>query len=99
MSEHSQSERLHELLEQLHRELETAEDLDADAEAELRAAMQDIRTALAVRAGEEVDEEDVSDASRHEGTLSDAAREFSASHPVLARTIGQLADILGQAGI
>ncbi len=95
-----QSERLHELLEQLHRELESADDLHADTEAELRGAMQDIRTALAARAEEDAAEEEaVNDAAHHHGLFSDAAREFSASHPVLARTIGQLADILGQAGI
>lgn len=92
--------RLHELLEQLHRELEAAQDIDANAEAELRGAMKDIRTALAARTGEAVPEaEEVSDTSQHHGLFSDAAREFSASHPVLARTIGQLADILGQSGI
>jgi hypothetical protein len=93
------SRRLHELLEQLHQELEAADNLDADAEAELRAAMQDIRTTLEAREDVAAEVEQVADASRHHGPLSNAAREFSASHPLLARTIGQLADILGQSGI
>jgi hypothetical protein len=101
MTDHSQ--RLHELLEQLHRELESAADLDADTERQLRATMADIRAKLAASADSEeevaAEIEEIDEASRHHGTLSDAAREFSASHPILARTVGQLADILGQSGI
>jgi hypothetical protein len=97
MQEHSK--RLHELLEQLHRELESAEDLDADAEDDLRAAMQDIRGALAARAPEESGEEESADSRVDHGFLGDFARDFSASHPLIARTVGQLADILGQSGI
>jgi hypothetical protein len=102
MTDHSK--RLHDLLEQLHHELEAAEDLDAQAEQDLRAAMHDIRAKLADGEPIEADEveqeiEEIDNASRHHGTLSEAAREFSASHPLLARTIGQLADILGQSGI
>lgn len=102
MTDHAK--RLRELLDQLHGELEAAEDFDADAERDLRAAMADIRAALAARSADEggavaEEIEEIEEASRHHGTLSDAAREFSASHPLLARTIGQLADILGQSGI
>jgi hypothetical protein len=101
MTDHSK--RLHELLEQLHRELQAA-DIDAQAEQELRDAMAEIRAALAARSPDGAEEvaqeiEEIEEASRHHGTLSEAAREFSASHPLLARTIGQLADILGQSGI
>jgi hypothetical protein len=102
MTDHSN--RLHELLEQLHNELEAADDLDAQAERDLRAAMADIRAKLAHREPDEADEiaqeiDQIDQASRHQGTLTEAAQEFSASHPLLARTIGQLADILGQSGI
>jgi hypothetical protein len=102
MTDHSK--RLHDLLEQLHNELEAAEDLDAEAERDLRDAMAGIRAKLAESEPLEADEvedeiDQIDQASRHHGTLSEAAREFSASHPLLARTIGQLADILGQSGI
>jgi hypothetical protein len=96
-----QTSRLHELLEQLHRELEAAEDIDVEAESELRGALADIRAALSARSAGESSEdaEEDREPSRHHGLLSDAAREFAASHPLLARTVGQLADILGQSGI
>jgi hypothetical protein len=98
------AKRLHDLLEQLHQELEATDDLDAAAEQDLRAAMADIRAKLAAKEpgdaqGVVEEMEEIQEASSHQGTLTDAAQEFSASHPLLARTIGQLADILGQSGI
>lgn len=91
---------LNETIQRLHDELAVAENLDAKMADALRSAVADIQEAI-VRLGNRSasEEEDSEPPPVPHGQLSDAAREFEGSHPVLSRTIGQLADILGQMGI
>ena len=100
----SSHDELRETIQRLHDELTSAEDIDAGMADELRAAVADIQTALSRRvepvpADTSADEEDKAPTPAPHDRLSDAARSFEGSHPVLARTIGQLVDILGQMGI
>ena len=84
---------LNEVLADLHVQLESVHDLAPDQAAQLRAAAEEIRQALD-RSGE---------ADEPVGLLSkqwdDATKSFSESHPMLASTIGRIADLLSQIGI
>ncbi|WP_145085771.1 DUF4404 family protein [Aureliella helgolandensis] len=78
------------ILEELHAELENAQDLDAEQLDMLRTAVAEIQSTL--------DQTDVSSATLAQ-RLQEATDQFSQSHPVLTNTIGRFADLLAQMGI
>ncbi len=85
-------ERLSEILNELHQQLEAAEPLDPEVEQQLRQVMQEI--------GEALPQEDAAEQlSPLRQRIRDASDHFEQSHPVLYRTIDQLVDGLGQIGI
>jgi hypothetical protein len=93
---------LHETIQRLHDELAAADNIDGSTAEELRSAIAEIQNALSQRverSGTEDDAESLGDEAAPGDRLSDTAREFEGSHPVLSRTIGQLVDMLGQMGI
>ncbi len=80
-------------LAELHAELGDAHSLDPASRELLLSVMRDIQRTLE-RAGE----------TRPQGSslsqrLTDAAREFEESHPLLVATVGRLADTLSNLGI
>jgi hypothetical protein len=80
-------------LEELHRELESTEEVDGEARALLGEVLEDIR-GLLERSAE----------SRHTHQslakrLGDAARHFEESHPTLFALVGRVADTLSNLGI
>lgn len=77
-------------LEVVHRQLAEADHLDVAEVEKLRATMNEIQTVL----DQESDRgESLSD------RVSNSARRFEESHPVLTETLGRVADILQQMGI
>lgn len=94
-------DQLRETLEQLRRQLNRAERLDPEAEAQLRATLADIHAALdkppdiKTPAAETPAAKEPTLANR----LSEAEASFEAEHPTLAGTLQRLADLLAQIGI
>lgn len=84
--------RLQESLEDLERELERAETLDAAARQRLDQLLTEARRVL--EASRE-DDEEPSLLDR----LREATREFEEEHPALAETVGRLATALSNMGI
>ena len=78
-------------LDELHEELESAEDVSPAVEAKLRAAMDDIRRVL--------DANDEQETTTFSGGLTDAAKDFESSHPTLSSIVGSIIDALGRMGI
>ena len=102
-------DKLHDTLQSLNQELAVAESLDDKTASKLRDAIAQIETALQAR-NTPTDSATKNTEEKTEGTpesnsepehsfLTDAARDFEASHPVLSRTLIRLVDLLGQAGI
>ena len=87
------SEQLRETLDLLHRQLDEAEDVDADVETKLTGAIGDIVAVLEKQSGAEYEPASLGE------RLGEAERHFEQSHPTLSGTIGRLADILSQMGI
>jgi hypothetical protein len=89
-------DQLRQTLEQLRRQLNQAERLDPEAEAQLRATLDDIHAALDKRT-------EAGTAPAEEPTLANRLNEaeasFEAEHPTLAGTLQRLADLLAQIGI
>lgn len=81
---------LNQALNAVHRELESADDLDPVEVEKLRQTVRDIQVVLK-RQNEEVP------SIRHR--LSESASHFEQSHPRLTLTIGRIADMLQQMGI
>ncbi len=77
-------------LSELHEQLASADDLDADAVALLRSTLEEIQEVL-----ERSGEEDTSFSDRLEG----AAQHFEETHPTLAATVGRVVDQLAKLGI
>ncbi|MCG8584253.1 MAG: DUF4404 family protein [Pirellulales bacterium] len=81
-------------LDDLHEELETAQDVSPEVEEKLREAMDDIRKVLDAK------EPDTTETSPGvTGGLSDAARDFESSHPTISSMLGSVIDALGRMGI
>ncbi|KAA5543902.1 DUF4404 family protein [Roseiconus nitratireducens] len=83
-------ERLEDTIEQLRRQLESAETIDPVEMAELRKALDEISSTL--------DSQEVNSASLAE-RLREQSQSFQESHPVFTQTVGRLADMLAQMGI
>jgi hypothetical protein len=87
-------QQLQERLKQLHTELQQVESVDDESRAILEKLGGDIRELI----GSPEDER----ASRYKGFgegLRESIERFEASHPDLALTMGQLADMLAKIGI
>ena len=80
---------LDEALKVVLRELSRSEHLDAQEVEKLEATMNEIKTVLEKRADQE---ESLSE------RVTNSARRFEESHPVLTENLGRLADILQQMG-
>ena len=90
---------LEQVLVELEVQLESSDDLSPEQVVRLRAAADDIRSTLESSersAGESVQEVDAGLLSRQ---WDEATRGFTESHPVLASTLGRIADLLAQIGI
>lgn len=87
-------EKLQQTLAELHSQLDEAESLDADLEAQLRAAAGRIERTL--------DKQPLPGPADMPSTpeiLEDAAVQFEQSHPTIAGTVRRLIDVLAQMGI
>jgi len=87
--------RLHERVDALHRRLAGAESLSPELSDELNEVLSELEQHLAA--------ERLATESRSMAPLADrlveAGRYFESAHPVLGRTIGNLADALSRMGI
>ena len=86
-------EKLRALLEELHQELASAENVDAESQALLEQVAGDIRNLVDVEAA---------DGDSHGSAASraqDAALRFESEHPRLAGVLNQLVDALNKLGI
>ncbi len=83
-------ESLEETLKNLHEQLAAEKQLDPDQVAMLRSAAEEIEQTL--------DRADVSSAGLAQEMQTKSAS-FSETHPMLAQTIGRIADLLSQMGI
>lgn len=86
-------QQLLETLDQLHNQLEEADNLDPESAAHLRATMVEIQQALDEQSLEADHQETLID------RLRESARHFEETHPRLSVTLGSLVDTLGQIGI
>jgi hypothetical protein len=87
-------------LTELHRQLETAESIDPESAVMLRQAIADIEHVLSRRA--KGSQPSPAEAGAHRSLvrrLTDAARGFEATHPMLSGAIGGVVDALAQMGI
>jgi hypothetical protein len=89
-------DQLRQTLEQLRRQLNQAERLDPEAEAQLRATIDDIHAALDRRGGAKTPP---TEGPPFANRLSEAETHFEAEHPNLVGTLQRLADLLAQIGI
>ena len=81
-------------LDELHEELESAENVSPEVEAKLREAMEDIRRVLDTSVPEATET-----SPTVTGGLTEAARDFESSHPTLSSMVGSIIDALGRMGI
>lgn len=89
-----EQQQLHERLKQLHTELQQIDSLDDDSRAMLQKLEGDIQALLNASEGERP--------HLYQGfgeRLREGIERFEASHPNLALTMGQLADMLAKIGI
>ena len=80
---------LHELLEQLHAELEQAQTVNEAEREQLRLLMRDVRELL-----NRADDNQPAHYQSLGVRLGQAVRQFEFSHPGLTLTIGQVLDVL-----
>ncbi|TWT81769.1 hypothetical protein CA13_32220 [Planctomycetes bacterium CA13] len=74
----------------VHQELEEAENLDTSDVERLRATMKEIQSVI---------DEQADGPTTLSKQVTDSARSFEESHPVLTNTLGRIADMLQQMGI
>ena len=84
------TEQLTQTLQNLHEQLQQVEDLDEKDREHLRAAVDEIQASL--------DQSDVSSSGLAIG-FQETTKKLAEAHPQLARTAGQIADMLSQMGI
>jgi hypothetical protein len=87
--------RLRSLLAELHRELGSADRLDAESRRLVEQVLADVDR---LEAGPAADRDEASDEASDD-PLRELVLKLEAEHPRLAATIGQLADALGRLGI
>jgi chromosome segregation ATPase len=86
-------EKLQAALRQLHEQLEALEHPDQELQAELRSALTEIQQALEGNRTAAEGEPPLTT------RLSEAARQFEESHPMLFGNLGSVIDTLGRMGI
>ena len=87
-------EHLNDLLQELHKELESTDSVDSENRALLAGLVADIRDVLGRSdTGEPGTEESLSE------RLLESARDFEDSHPRLVSAIGRVADALSKSGV
>ena len=87
-------EHLNDLLQELHKELESTDTVDSKNRALLAGLVADIRDVLGRSdTGEPGTEESLSE------RLLESARDFEDSHPRLVSAIGRVADALSKSGV
>lgn len=91
----SSSQRLHDVLRDLHKALETTQDLDASDREELDAAIAEIRATL----DSTQKQNQAADAETLRGRLGAAVERFEGRHPELTQLVGRLADSLSELGV
>ena len=84
---------LHEIIDELHEELERSEHVDEADRTELAALVAEIRAIVGPDENPPEGEESVTD------RLLDASRRFEESHPSLVSALGRLADALSKIGV
>jgi hypothetical protein len=89
-----EQQQLHERLKQLHAELQQVGAVDEESRALLQKIEDDIQAVLTLKAGEHPHRY-----RRFGEGLRAGIERFEASHPDLALTMGQLADMLAKMGI
>ena len=104
--------KLRETLEQLHKQLESADQLDAEERAQLRATMQEIQATLAgdtpnaanapANADADADAETNANANADEHSpldrLRDLVEHFEGDHPTLSRRLAELVNSMHNLG-
>ncbi len=101
--------KLRETIGELRSELNAMDDIDGEAEALLKNAVDDIESTLERHEAEETTAEETTDANSPESIddeepsvvdrLTDAAQEYEESHPTLSGIIGSIIDTLSRMGI
>ncbi|MAF84153.1 MAG: DUF4404 family protein [Gammaproteobacteria bacterium] len=81
------------IIENLHRELASADSIDAESRALLQALAQDVEKLAGDTASVEIEHETTA------GQLKNAALRFESEHPKLAMALGEVIDALGRLGI
>lgn len=82
---------LREILDELHRALESAPEIGDEGRSALRQAAEDIREALEEPSGEQ--------AESLKEQLTNALERFEESHPQLTALVGRIADALSDIGV
>jgi hypothetical protein len=86
-------------LAELHRQLEEADSVDPDSEAMMRQVMADIEQVLARADRGEPLQTSTPEHKSVVRRLTDAARGFESTHPMLSGAIGSVVDALAGMGI
>lgn len=86
-------DKLRETLDQLRSQLDELRQRDPTVADHLEATIAEAQAALGGRPGEPTEQESITK------QLSDAVREYEASHPGLAGNLGSIIDALGRMGI
>ena len=90
--------KLHETLEELHTQLESADQLDADERAQLRATMREIQATLADDAATPSDEALAEDEHSPLERLRELVEHFETDHPTLSRRLAELVNSMHNLG-
>jgi hypothetical protein len=85
-------EKLHQLLTQVHEQLQQQDSLDAESQALLQQVLTDVKTASSSDNMDEIPQ-DLSD------RIEQQAVQFEQAHPTLAEILRQIMDTLGRIGV
>ena len=85
-------EKLHQLLTQVHEQLQQQDSLDAESQALLQQVLTDVKTASSSNNIGEI-QQDLSD------RIEQQAVQFEQAHPTLAEILRQIMDTLGRIGV
>lgn len=85
-------EKLHQLLTQVHEQLQQQDSLDAESQALLKQVLTDVKTASSSNNIDEIPQ-DLSD------RIEQQAVQFEQAHPTLAEILRQIMDTLGRIGV
>jgi type II secretory pathway component PulF len=85
-------EKLHQLLTQVHEQLQQQDSLDEESQALLQQVLSDVKTASGSDNLDEI-QQDLSD------RIEQQAVQFEQAHPTLAEILRQIMDTLGRIGV